>query len=183
LRRFTIFGIAMTASLVAISTATLPALAADAPRPPDPCDKELSVSDAEGILTGKANVTHYSMSASKPGEGCELGVSGNGVAFIDVSIRHGGPETFQTLLFFVPRPRKPLPGIGDEAYGAPTKASNIPDAKETDFYARKGNLQCLVQLHRMNGGGEKLVIPATDDAIAAKLGGLCVKLFAAHAGD
>jgi hypothetical protein len=101
LRRFTIFGIAMTASLVAISTATLPALAADAPRPPDPCDKELSVSDAE----------------------------------------------------------------------------------ETDFYARKGNLQCLVQLHRMNGGGEKLVIPATDDAIAAKLGGLCVKLFAAHSGD
>jgi hypothetical protein len=183
LQRSTIFSASMTTVLVGILVSTIPAFAADGSRPPDPCDKDLSVSDVEGILTGKAKVTHYSMSESKPGEGCELGVIGNGVAFIDLSIRQGNKEAFQTLLFFVPPPHKPIPGIGDEAYGAPTTDSNVPDAKETDLYARKGNLQCIVQLHRTNGDGAKLVIPATDDAIAAKLGGLCVKLFAAHAKD
>ena len=153
-----------------------------AERPPDPCDKELSVSDADGILNGKATVNHYSMSESSPGEGCELGVTGGGVAFIDISIRQGDKQSFQNLLYFVPPPRKAIPGIGDEAYGAPTKDSNVPNAKETDLYARKRNFQCLVQLHRSKGDGEKLVIPATDDAIALKLGGLCNKLFAARAG-
>jgi hypothetical protein len=169
-------------ALVGTSIVTAPALATDAPRPPDPCDKELSVDDVQGILTGKATINHYSMSQSTPGEGCELGVTGNGWAFVDISIRQGDLQSFQNLLFFVPPPRKSVPGVGDQAYGAPTKDSNAPDAKETDLYALKGHLQCLVQLHRSKGDGEKLVIPATDDAIAAKLGGLCNKLFTVRAG-
>jgi hypothetical protein len=169
-------------ALLGISIHGLSAFAADTPRLPDPCDKELSVTDMDGILTGKATINHYSMSETQPGEGCEFGVSANGVAFVDISIRRGDMQSFQNLLFFVPPPRKSVAGIGDEAYGVPTKASNVPDAKETDLYARKGNLQCVVELHRSNGAGEKLVIPAGDDAIAAKLGGLCNKLFAARAG-
>ncbi len=171
-----------TIALLGISIHGLPAFAADTPRPPDPCDKELSVSDVDGILTGKATINHYSMSEGQQGEGCELGVAGNGVAFVDISIRRGDMQSFKNLLLLVPPSRKSLAGIGDEAYGTPTTDSNVPDAKETDLYARKGNLQCLVELHRSNGSGEKLVIPVGDDTIAAKLGGLCNKLFAARAG-
>ena len=64
----------------------------------------------------------------------------------------------------------------------PTKNSNAPNAKETDLYARKGKLQCIAQLHRSKGDGEKLVVPTTDGAIAAKFGALCNKLFAARGG-
>jgi hypothetical protein len=142
----------------------------------------LSLNHAQGILSGKAGINHYSMSESNPGEGCALGVSGNGIAFIDISIRHGDIQSYKTLLFLASPARKPVPGIGDEAIVTPTTKSNVPNSKETDLYARKGTLQCIVQLHRSNGDGEKLVIPTTDDAIAAKLGGLCNKLFAAAGG-
>ncbi|HEX4365832.1 MAG TPA: hypothetical protein VH023_03335 [Rhodopila sp.] len=169
-------------ALLGISIAAPPALAADTSRPPDPCDKELSINDVDGILTGKAKITHYSMSESKPGEGCELGVSGNGIAFVDISIRKGDAQSFKNLLFFVTPSHKSLGGVGDEAYVVPTTDSNIPNAWETDLYARKGGLQCIVELHRSKGAGEKLVIPAGDDAVAAKIGSLCSKLFTARAG-
>jgi hypothetical protein len=168
-------------ALVAGSIIAEPALAANAPRPPDPCNKELSVDDVQGILNGKATITHYSMSESTPGEGCSIGVTGNGTAFVDISIRQGDQQSFKNLLFFASS-RKPIAGIGDEAFGTPTTDSNVPNSKETDLYARKGNLQCIAQLHRSNGNGEKLVVPTTDAAIAAKLGGLCNKLFAARGG-
>jgi len=172
----------VTIALVATSLICLPALAANTPRPPDPCSKgELSVGDVQGILNGKATINHYSMSESKPGEGCSLGVTGNGNAFVDISIRPGDPQSFQTLLFLATS-RKSVTGIGDEAFGTPTTASNVPNYRETDLYARKGNLQCIIQLHRSNGDGEKLVVPKTDAAIAAQLGVLCNKLFAAHGG-
>jgi hypothetical protein len=160
-----------------------PASAAKAPRPPDPCDrKELSVDDVRDILAGKATINHYSMSESNPGEGCSIGVTGNGWALVDISIREGDLQSYQNLIFFVPPPHTSVPGIGDEAFGTATKKSNVPNAKETDLFVRKGRLQCIVQLHRSNGDGEKLVIPATDGAVATKLGVLCKKLFAAHAG-
>jgi hypothetical protein len=160
-----------------------PASAAKAPRPPDPCDrKEFSVDDVRDILPGKATINHYSMSESSPEEGCSIGVTGSGWAFVDISLREGEVQSFQNLIFFVPPPHTSVPGIGDEAFGTATKKSNVPNAKETDLFARKGRLQCIVQLHRSNGDGEKLVIPATDGAVAAKLGALCKKLFAAHAG-
>jgi hypothetical protein len=160
-----------------------PASAAKAPRPPDPCDrKELSVDDVRDILAGKATINHYSMSESNAGEGCAIGVSGNGWALVDISIREGDLQSFQNLIFFVPPPHSSVPGIGDEAFGTATKKSNVPNAKETDLFARKGRLQCIVQLHRSAGDGEKLVIPPTDGAVAAKLGALCKKLFAAHVG-
>jgi hypothetical protein len=168
-------------ALVAGSIINVPALAANAPRPPDPCNKELSVGDVQGILNGKATINHYSMSESAPGEGCSIGVSGNGVAFVDISIRQGDPQSFKNLLFFAPS-RKPVAGIGEEAFSTPTTKSNVPNSKETDLYARKGNLQCIVQLHRSNGDGEKLVVPTSDEAIVGKLGGLCNKLFAARGG-
>ena len=161
-----------------------PASAAKAPRPADPCDrKELSVDDVRDILAGKATINHYSMSESTPGEGCSIGVTGNGWAMVDISIREGDVQSFQNLTFFVPPPRTSVPGVGDEALGTATKKSNVPNAKETDIFARKGRLQCIAQLHRSNGDGEKLVIPPTDGAVAAKLGALCKKLFAAHAGS
>ncbi len=56
---------------------------------PTPCDKELSVSDASGILKGTPAINRYSMGASAPGEGCELGVGdGNpGIAMIDIAVK------------------------------------------------------------------------------------------------
>jgi hypothetical protein len=152
-------------------------------RPPDPCDKgQFSVDDVRDILTGKATINHYSMSESAPGEGCAIGVAGKGFAHIDISVREGDIQSYQNLIFFVPKPHIPMPGIGDEAFGTTTQKSNIPNAKETDLFARKGRLQCIAQLHRSNGDGEKLVIPTTDDAVAASLGALCKKLFAARSG-
>jgi hypothetical protein len=160
------------------------ASAAKPPRPPDPCDKgQFSVDDVRDILTGKATVNHYSMSESTPGEGCAIGVVsvvGKGFAQVDISIREGDLQSYQNLIFFVPKPHTSMPGIGDEAFGTATKESNIPNAKETDLFARKGRFQCIAQLHRSNGDGEKLVIPPTDGAVAAKLGALCKKLLAAH---
>jgi hypothetical protein len=177
--------IATALAAIAIAAATVidvTATAANAPRPPDPCNKgELSVSDVQGILNGKPTINHYSMSESNPGEGCSLGVAGNGTAFVDISMRQGDAQSFKTLLFFASS-RKPVAGLGDEAFGTPTADSNVPNYKETDLYVRKGNLQCIAQLHRSKGDGEKLVVPATDAEIAAKLGSLCNKLFAAHGG-
>ncbi len=121
------------------------------------------------------------MSESNPGEGCSRGVAGNGTAFVDISIRQGDPQSFKTLLFFA-LSRKPVAGIGDEAFATPTADSNVPNYKETDPYVRKGNLQCIAQLHRSKGDGEKLVVQTTDAAITAKLGDLCNKLLAARGG-
>ena len=152
-------------------------------RPPDPCDKgQLSVADVRDILTGKAIINHYSMSESSLGQGCEITVAGKGFAQVDISIREGDLQSYQDLTIFVPKPHTSMSGIGDEAFGTATKESNIPNAKETDLFARKGRLQCIAQLHRTNGDGEKLVIPTTDGAVAARLGALCKKLFAAHSG-
>jgi hypothetical protein len=181
--RFKVTTALVLIALVGASIIAVPALAAKAPRPSDPCDKELSVDDVQGILIGKAKINHYSMSESNPGEGCSLGVTGSGWAFVDISIRQGDMQSFQTLLFFVPPSRKSVAGIGDEAFSTPTKDSNVPNAKETDLYARKGKLQCIVELHRSNGDGEKLLVPTTDGAVAAKLGALCNKLFAARGGS
>ena len=170
-------------ALVSGLSVARPASAANPPHPPDPCDKgQFSVDDVRGILTGKATVNHYSMSESTPGEGCAIGVAGKGFAQIDISLREGDLQSYQNLIFFVPKPHTSVPGIGDEAFGTATKKSNLPNAKETDFFARKGRLQCIAQLHRTNGDGEKMVIPTTDGAVAAKLGALCQKLFAAHSG-
>jgi len=162
---------------------TGPALALNVARPPDPCDKELSINDVQGILTGKAAITHYSMTEPDPGEGCTLGVRGSGWASIDISIQQGGSPTFRSLISLAPPARTPVAGIGDEAFRSSTTNSNMPNAKETNLFARKGSLICTVQLHRSNGDGEKLVVPATDDAIAVKLGALCKKLFAARGGS
>jgi hypothetical protein len=150
--------------------------------PPTPCDKELSVKDAVGILAGTATINHYSMSASKHEEGCEFGVTGaGGFAMVDFAVKDAGPQFFQNMLLLGSKNRKPLPGVGDEAYNFGSMDSNIPDATETDIIARKGALTCIVQLHRAKAA-EKLVIPANDDEIAKKLGGLCDKVFAARAG-
>lgn len=137
-------------------------------------------SDVQGILTGKAAITHYSMTEPDPGEGCTLGVRGSAWASVDISIQQGGIQTFKSLISLSPPASTPVAGIGDEAFRSSTTNSNMPNAKQTNLFARKGALICIVQLHRSNGAGEKLVIPTTDDAIAAKLGTLCNKLFAAR---
>ena len=100
----------------------------------------------------------------------------------NISLREGDLQSYQNLTLLVSKPHTSLPGVGDDAFGTATMNSNIPNAKETDLFARKGRLQCIAQLHRTNGDGEKLVIPTTDGAVAAKLGALCMKLFAAHSG-
>jgi hypothetical protein len=170
-------------ALVCGLSAAAPASAAKLPRLPDPCDKgQFSIDDVRDILAGKATINHYSMSESMPGEGCTIGVAGKGFALVDISIREGDLQSYQNRIFFVAKPHISVTGIGDEAFGTATKESNIPNAKETDLFARKGRLQCIAQLHRSNGDGEKLVIARTDGAVTAKLGALCKKLFAAHSG-
>ena len=165
--------------------AAAPASADNYTGPPTPCDKELSVQDAVPILVGKATITHYSMSASSPEQGCQFGVIGNAdtIGLIDFAIQNAGVPFFQNMLSFQPAGRNPIPGVGDEAYGFPSTDSNIPGATETDIYARKGTMTCIVQLHRSNGAaGAKLIVPQTDADIAVKLGALCQKVFLARAG-
>lgn len=150
------------------------------PGPPTPCDKELSAQDVADLLVGKAAINRYSMTSSVPGDGCEFGVGGGSVfAFVDISLKKGTPQTWKNLLMFTPH--KPLPGVGDEAADLGTHDSNVPNATETEVYARKGDLICMASLHRSKGpAGDKLVVPASSDASSRKLGALCGRLFAAR---
>jgi hypothetical protein len=64
---------------------------------------------------------------------------------IDTDIRNPSKICY----FFVVRSRKAVPGISDEAYGAFTTDSNVPDAKETGRDVRKGvssvSFNCIAQ--------------------------------------
>jgi len=117
------------------------------PRPPDLCDKgQFSVDDVRELLTGKATINHYSMSESTSGGGCAIGVVsvvGKGFAQVDISIREGDLQSYQNLIFFVPKPRTSMPEIGDEAFGTATKQANISNAKETDLFARRAGFNVL----------------------------------------
>jgi hypothetical protein len=142
----------------------------------------LSANDAAGILVGTVTIKPYSMRASAHEEGGELGMTGaGGFALVDFAIRNADPQIFQALLPVDPETRKPLPGGGDEAYYFVGMASKIPDAVESDSLARERPLTCIVQRHRSKGA-EKLVIPASNTAIATELGGLCTKVLAARSG-
>jgi hypothetical protein len=143
--------------------------------PPTPCDRGLSANDVAGILKGKATANHYTM-VGNPGEGCELGVvgEGNAIAMVDITVRKGD-LSFQLM---VTKNRTAEPGFGDQAFFTPTTSSNIPNADETDFYVRKGGRICIAQLHRTVKTGQKLVIPASDHDVAMKLGALCDRAFA-----
>jgi hypothetical protein len=170
--------------LTAFSTVLIGVLAQAAPvraaDPATPCDGPLGVKDVAGILAGTARVNHASMSAAAPGEGCEMGVEGDRTfALVDISRHKGDKQAFDTLMSLAPPDRTPLKGVGDAAYGFATRASSIPDAKETDVFAHKGDAICVVQLHRTDSpAGRKLVIPNAD-ALPEMLGALCQKMFAA----
>jgi hypothetical protein len=169
-----------SAPLAASSTAAnANPLGKDYKGPPTPCDKEISPRDVTDLLAQPANVNHYSMSASAPGEGCEMG-SGTGFsAFIDIAIKKAPPEFFKAMTSFTPG--KPLQGVGDEAADFGSKASNIPDATEIGIIARKGDWVCQASLHRKNGtAGDNALVSTNPADIVQKLGGLCNKLFAAH---
>jgi hypothetical protein len=151
--------------------------------PPTPCEKEISPGDAAGLLKGKAEINHYSMGASLPGEGCELGVhdGSNNIAMIDISARKGAHEALQMAVQITPS-AKPFPGVGDEAFDFGQSDSNIPDAQQYEIRARKGDLLCTAELHRSNGApGEALLVSADPQKIAVQLGALCTKIFAARA--
>jgi hypothetical protein len=150
---------------------------------PTPCDKELSVSDASGILKGTPAINRYSMGASAPGEGCELGVGdGNpGIAMIDIAVKGHAANYISLMRQTSAKPPRQLKGVGDEAFDRGSSDSNIPDATEIEVYARKGDWICIASLHRTNGApGEKLLVTTEAAAIADRLGDLCQKIFVAR---
>ena len=147
--------------------------------PPTPCDKELSAKDAADLINGAVSINHYSMSASTPGEGCELGTEKSFRAMIDIAIKKGG-ASYYTMLTQVLLNAKPVPGIGDGAMSSGTIDSNIPGGKEIDVYAHKGDWVCIAELIHTPGDGDKALVSTADDDNARKLGALCAKLFAAR---
>ena len=147
--------------------------------PPTPCDRELSTNDAADLINVPVSINHYSMSASTPGEGCELGAGKSFSAMIDIAIKKGG-ENYYTMLTQFLQHAKPVPGIGDGAMTSGTIDSNIPGGKEIDLYARKGDWVCIAELIHMPGDGDKVLVSPGDDDNARKLGALCAKLFAAR---
>ena len=147
--------------------------------PPTPCDKELSPKDAADLINVPVSINHYSMSASTPGEGCELGAGQSFGAMIDIAIKKGGPSYYTMLTQFLPSAR-PVPGIGDGAVTSGTIDSNIPGGKEIDVYAHKGDWVCIAELIHKPGDGDKALVSPGDEDNARKLGALCTKLFAAR---
>ena len=147
--------------------------------PPTPCDKELSTKDAADLVSGPISINHYSMSASTPGDGCELGEGKAFTAFIDIAIKKGG-SPYYTMLTQGNTGLKPVPGVGDGAATTGTIESNIPGGKEIDVFAHKGDWICIAELIHKSGDGDKTLVSASDDENARKLGALCAKLFAAR---
>ncbi len=148
--------------------------------PPTPCDGDLSPQDAAELIHGTVSVNHYSMQGSMPGEGCELGAGQSFSAFIDIALKKSAQQFYSTMLQFNTK-HSPLPGVGDDAVSFGTVESNIPDAKEINIMARKGDWVCEAELIHKNGPiGDKAMVSANDDDNAKKLGALCNKLFAKH---
>lgn len=147
--------------------------------PPTPCDKELSTQDAAALINVPVSINHYSMSASTPGQGCELGAGKSFSAMIDIAIKTGG-ASYYTMLTQGSPTSKPVPGVGDGAMTTGTVESNIPGGKEIDVYAHKGDWVCIAELIHKSGDGEKVLVSLSDDDNARKLGALCTKLFAAR---
>jgi hypothetical protein len=150
---------------------------------PTPCDKELSISDASGILKGLPAINRHSMGAFAPGEGCELGVGNGdpGIAMIDIAVKAHAANYISLMKQTSAKPPRPLKGVGDEAFDWGSSDSNIPDATEVDVYARKGDWICIAALHRTKGApGDKLLVTTDTGAIADRLGDLCQKIFVAR---
>ena len=147
--------------------------------PPTPCDGELSVKDAADLINVPVSINHYSMVATMPGDGCELGAGQSFSAFVDIAIKKP-PQQFYANMLQLGGPHKPLPGVGDDAISFATADSNIPDAKEIDIIARKGDWVCQANLIHKNGAtGDTVLVSTNDGENAKKLGALCNKLFAA----
>ncbi len=147
--------------------------------PPTPCDKELSTKDAVDLINVPVSINHYSMSASTPGQGCELGEGKSFSAMIDIAIKPGG-ASYYMMLTQGSATSRPVPGVGDGAMTTGTIESNIPGGKEIDVYAHKGDWVCIAELIHKSGAGEKVLVSSSDDDNARKLGALCAKLFAAR---
>lgn len=147
--------------------------------PPTPCDGDLSVKDAADLINVPVSINHYSMSATQPGEGCELGAGQSFSAFIDIAVKKP-PSPYFANMMQLGGPHQSLPGVGDEAVSYPSADSNIPDAREIRVMARKGDWVCDAELIHKNGAaGDKVLVSSSDDENAKKLGALCNKLFAA----
>ena len=150
---------------------------------PTPCDKELSVSDASGILKGTPAINRYSMSGRLPGEGCEWGVgNGNpGMAMIDIAVKGGAVNYISMMKQLAPKTLKAMKGVGDEAYDKGSSESNIPNTTEIEIYARKGDWLCVAEVHRANGeAGDKLLVTTDAGTLSERLGALCQKIFIAR---
>jgi hypothetical protein len=147
--------------------------------PPTPCDKELSTKDAADLINVPVSVNHYSMSASTPGEGCELGAGKSFGAMIDIAIKKGDRQYFALLTQGVSA-SKPVAGVGEAAVTSGTIDSNVPGEKEIDVYAYERDRVCIAELIHKPGDGDKMLVTPGDDDNARKLGALCAKLFAAR---
>ena len=161
------FYIALTASLITACSPTTPTAATTAANaiannslgdnykgPPTPCDGELSTKDAADLVNGSVSVNHYSMLGSMPGEGCELGEGQAFSAFIDIAMKKSAQQFYANMLQMNPK-RTALPGVGDDAVSFGTVESNIPDAKEINIMARKGDWICQAELIHKNGPGRR----------------------------
>jgi hypothetical protein len=136
--------------------------------------------DFNEVLPVASTIIHYSMASSGPGEGCEVGNGNKFDAFIDIAVKKSSAQIFTSIAAYEPK-KKPLGGVGDEAFDMGTQESNVPGATETNIYARKGAMTCNVSLIRHNGEpGDKAVIVAPRDELLIKLGALCNKVFAAR---
>lgn len=147
--------------------------------PPTPCDKELSAKDASDLINGPVSINRYSMSASTPGEGCELGAGKSFGAMIDIAVKKGGAPYYTMVTQYIQN-AKPVAGIGDGAVTSGTIDSNIPGGKEIDVYAHRGDWVCIAELIHKSGDGDKALVSTADDDNARKLGALCAKIFSAR---
>jgi hypothetical protein len=145
---------------------TLASIAAAAPPPAakrSPCDQKLvSAQDAAGIL--RAPIVTTAPAAGDP-QTCVFKTAD--YTSVAVSLRPGmGQQTVESWAAgkqgFA---AKPLPGVGD-------KAVWVPDVQKV--YATKGNLLCVADAKATFQG---LYDPSLE-ALARKLGALCVKIFA-----
>lgn len=146
--------------------------------PPTPCDRELSTRDAGELINVPVSINHYSMSASTPGEGCELGAGKSFNAMIDIAIKKGGAPYYAMLT--QSGALKPVSNVGEGAVTTGTIDSNIPGGKEIDVFAHRGDWVCIAELIHKPGDGDKVLVSSGDEDIARKLGALCTKLFAAR---
>jgi hypothetical protein len=141
-----------------------PSAAAPVVAPTSPCETlVLKASDLGGLL--HAPITHATALA---GDGQSCAFLTTGFSAITVSVRPGlGKASLDAWSTGkMPLPVRPLGGVGDAAVWQ--------DALH-EVIAQKNDVLCDIQVR---GGNDDIAVPA--DALPAKLGAMCNRIFAAR---